>query len=70
MEEIIECPYCRCEYSLYYEDEQVVAVTKCRCEDTNKIKLLDRAMEKLDERANDKNGSTKRNFNSISKRKQ
>lgn len=49
MEEIIECPYCRCEYSLYYEEEQVVAATKCRCEDTNKINLLDRAMEKLDE---------------------
>lgn len=48
MEEIIECPYCRCEYSLYYEDEQVVAATKCRCEDTNKIKVLDIAMKELD----------------------
>lgn len=48
MEEIIICDYCKSEYSLYYEDEQVVAATKCRCEDTNKIKVLDIAMKEFD----------------------
>lgn len=48
MEEILICDYCRCEYSLYYEEDQVVAATKCRCEDTSKVKVLDRAMKELD----------------------
>ena len=48
MEEIIICEYCKSEYSLYYEDDQVVAATKCRCEDTNKIKVLDLITKELD----------------------
>lgn len=52
MEEIIVCDYCGCEYSLYYEEDQVVAATKCRCEDTNKIKVLDAIIKELDKQFN------------------
>jgi uncharacterized protein YbaR (Trm112 family) len=54
MEEILLCPYCRCEFSVYSEDDQVVTATKCRCEDQSKnkskIKPLDAALAQLEKK--------------------
>jgi hypothetical protein len=48
MEEILICDYCKAEYSLLYEDDQVVAATKCRCEDKNKVKVLDKVLNQME----------------------
>jgi hypothetical protein len=49
MEEIIQCPICKEEYSLLYDDEQVVAQTNCKCPRIKPSKKpLDVALDKLE----------------------
>jgi len=50
MEEILQCPICKSEYSLLYDDEEVVSQTRCKCPEVKPLKKpLDEAIEKLEE---------------------
>jgi hydrogenase maturation factor HypF (carbamoyltransferase family) len=59
MVEILICDKCKCEYELYYDDNNtVVSSTKCKCsrkiKKINSLKILDYALKKIGRFKNEK----------------